>query len=128
MMLYKIIKHVLASASEAETVAFFYNCKAAIPLCLTLEEMEHPQPKTPVTSDNTSALSLTKKMMTPKSAKSYEMRLNFLKYRQAHHQFSMLWSKGTTNRSDYHNKKHPTKHYVFKRGDYVVDMPEAINQ
>ena len=37
MTLSSIIKHVLASASEAETVALFYNCKAAIPLRLTLE-------------------------------------------------------------------------------------------
>ena len=43
----KIIKHVITSASEAEVAALFYNCKAAIPLRISLEEMGHPQPKTP---------------------------------------------------------------------------------
>ena len=51
----KIIKHVMTSASEVETEALFYNCKAAIPLRISLEEMGHPQPKTPVITDSTSA-------------------------------------------------------------------------
>ena len=66
MNISNIIKHVLASALEAETAALFYNCKAAIPLCLTLEEMGHPQPKTPITSDSTAALGIIKKTMIPK--------------------------------------------------------------
>ena len=78
MTLYKIIKHVLDSASEAETAALFYSCKAAIPLRLTLEETGHPQPQTPVTSENKSELGLIKKTMIPQSAKSYDMRFNFL--------------------------------------------------
>ena len=40
----------------------------------------------------------------------------------------MLWRKGTSNRADYHTKNHPKKHYVLKRGDYVVDMPQALKQ
>ena len=128
MTLSNIIKHVLASVSDSETAALFYNCKAAIPLRLTLEEMGNPQPETPVTSDNKAALGIIKKKMIPKSAKSYDMRFNFLKCRQAQNQFDMLWRKGTSNRADYHTKKHPTKHYVLKRGDYVVDMPQALNK
>ena len=55
MTLSKIIKYVLASASKAETAAFFYNFKAAIPLRLTLEEMGHQQPKPPITSETHSS-------------------------------------------------------------------------
>ena len=51
----KIIKHVMTSASEVETAALFYNCKSAILLRIYLEEMRHPQPKTPVIIDSTSA-------------------------------------------------------------------------
>ena len=50
-----VIKHVMSSASEAELAALFYNCKAAVPLLITLEEMGHKQPKTPVTTDNSTA-------------------------------------------------------------------------
>ena len=48
-------KHVMSSASESELKALFYNCKAAVPLRVTLEEMGHRQPKTPVTTDNSTA-------------------------------------------------------------------------
>ena len=81
MALSKIIKHVMSSASEAETAAILYNCKEALPLRVSLEEMGHEQPKTPVTTDNTTAHELIKKTMIPKRAKSYDMRINFLKCR-----------------------------------------------
>ena len=48
----KIIKHFMTSASEDKVAALFYNCKAAIPLRISLEEMGHPQPKTPVVTDS----------------------------------------------------------------------------
>eukprot|EP00957_Ditylum_brightwellii_P092562 7048764-Ditylum_brightwellii.AAC.1 len=47
-----IIRHVVASASEAELAALFYNAQEAVPLQTTLEEMGHPQPKTPLITDN----------------------------------------------------------------------------
>ena len=39
------IKHVMASASEAELAVLFFGCKAAVPLHVTLEEMGHWQPQ-----------------------------------------------------------------------------------
>ena len=119
----KIINHVMRSAPEAEVAALFYNCKAAIPLRISLEEMGHPQPKTPAVTDNTTAHGLIKKTMIPKRAKSYDMRFNFLKCREAQQQFDLIWKRGGVNRADYHSKKHPTKHYIDKRSEYVVDMP-----
>jgi len=123
LTLSKIIKHVMSSASEAETAALFYNCKAAAPLRVTLMEMGHPQGPTQVTTDNSAALGLIKKTMIPKAAKSYDMRFNYLKCRQAQKQFDIIWRRGKNNRADYHSKRHPIKHYVNKRHDYVVDMP-----
>ena len=128
MTLSKIIKHVMSSASEAETTAIFYNCKAALPLRVSLEEMVHEQHKTPVTTDNTTACGLIKKTMIPKRAKSYDMRFNFLKCREAQNQFDLIWRKGALNRADYHSKLHPTHHYIKKRGEYVVDMPLTEKQ
>ena len=123
MTLSKIIKHVMSSASEAETAAMFYNCKAASPLRVTLEEMGHAQPKTQVTTDNSAAQGLITKTMIPKAAKSYDMRFNFLKCREAQRQFDFVWRRGKNNRADYHSKRHPVKHYVEERNNYVVDMP-----
>ena len=83
MTLSKIVKHVISSASEAETATIFYNCKESLPLRVSLEEMGHEQPKTSVTTDNTIPYGLIKKTMIPKRAKSYNMRFNFLKCREA---------------------------------------------
>ena len=37
LTIYSIIKHIVASASEAELAAMFYNSREAIPLRITLE-------------------------------------------------------------------------------------------
>jgi len=61
--------------------------------------------------------------MIPKAAKSYDMRFNFLKCREAQRQFDFVWRRGKNNRADYHSKRRPVKHYVEKCNNYVVDMP-----
>ena len=123
LTLSKLIKHVMTSASEAETAALFYNCKVGIPLKVALEEMGHPQCKTPTTTDNTTAQGLITKTMIPKAAKSYDMRFNWLKCRRAQNQFNFIWRNGKDSRADYQSKRHTVKHYINKRHDYVVDMP-----
>ena len=85
--------------------------------------MGHPQPKTPVTTDNSTAQGLINKRMIPKVAKSYDMRFNYLKCRQAQRQFDFIWRRGKNNKADYHTKSHPIKHYIEKRHNYAVDMP-----
>jgi len=100
LTLSKIIKHVMSSASEAETAALFYNCKTATLLRVTLQEMGHPQPKTPVTTDNSTEQGLVNKTIVPNAEKSYDMRFNYLKCRQAQHQFDFIWRRGRNNKAD----------------------------
>ena len=121
LTLTKIIKFVMSSASEVEVASLFYNCKAAIPLRIALEEMGHPQPATPVITDNTTAEGLIKKTMIPKRSKAYDMRFNWLKCRKAQRQFNLIWRPGTDNKADYHTKTHPVRHYVNKRKEYVLN-------
>ena len=128
MKLSKIIKHVMSSASEAKTAAIFYNCKAALSLRVSLEKMGHEQQKTPVITDNTTACGIIKKTIIPKRAKSYDMRFNCLKYREAQNRIDLIWIKGSLNRENYHSKRHPTNHYIRKRGEYVVAMPLTEKQ
>ena len=85
--------------------------------------MGYEQTKTPVTTYNTTMLGLVRKTMITKRAKSYDMRFNLLKCREAQNQFDLVWIKTKLNRADYHSKLHPTHHYIRKRGEYVVDMP-----
>ena len=59
-ILSNVIKHVMSSASEAETEALYYGCKQAIPYCGTLEDTGHAQPSpTPVTPNKNTSHGLT---------------------------------------------------------------------
>ena len=62
----KIIKHVLLTTAEAKTTAILLNCKSAQALRVSFKEIDHPQPKIPVATDNTTAVGLIQKTMIPK--------------------------------------------------------------
>ena len=83
----------MASASEADIYALFYNFKQAVPLRVVMEEMVHPQPRTPVTTDNNTAHGLIMETMVPKASKAMYMRFNWLKCRRAQDQFEFLWQR-----------------------------------
>jgi hypothetical protein len=51
----KVLKHVMSSASEAEIGAVFINAKEGAVLRTTLEELGHTQTPTPMETDNTTA-------------------------------------------------------------------------
>ena len=51
----RTIRHVMASAAEAETTTAFLNAQAAIPIRATLNALGHTQPPTPMKVDNSTA-------------------------------------------------------------------------
>ncbi len=53
-----ILWFVVASAVEAELGALFLDWKECIIFCLTLEELGHPQPKTPVHCNNATTVGI----------------------------------------------------------------------
>ena len=120
LTLTKIIKHVMGSAGETEVASLYYNCKNAVVLRRALNEMGHLQPKTTVITDNSTAEGLINKTMTPRRAKTYDQRTNWLKCREAQKQFNIIWKSGKVNRADYHSKTHPASVYQDKRSDYVA--------
>jgi hypothetical protein len=62
-----ILCFIVASAAEAERGALFLNCK-------TLEELGHPQPKTPVHCDNAMAVGIANNTVKRQRSRSMEMR------------------------------------------------------
>ncbi len=51
----QIMPAVMSSAAEAELGALFINAKTAISMCHTLKQLGHPQPPTPMQTDNKTA-------------------------------------------------------------------------
>ena len=55
-----MLHHSIVSASEAKLGAFFNNGQTTIPLCTTLEELVHQQTPTPIETDKSTALGISK--------------------------------------------------------------------
>jgi hypothetical protein len=61
----QIIKFVMASAIESELAALFVTAQEMIPHRQTLIAMGWPQPKTPIQTDNSTAVGVTNKTIVP---------------------------------------------------------------
>jgi hypothetical protein len=69
-----VIKNVVASAAESEVGACFQNAQSGAPLRVTLAELGHIQPPTPLHTDNSTAFGIlneTKKQTTSKAIMSF---------------------------------------------------------
>jgi hypothetical protein len=73
-----IIKTVMSLAAEAKVGALYINCREAIPVPHTLEFMDHPQPRTPMQTDNTTALGIAKNNVI-KKLKAMDMKYHWLR-------------------------------------------------
>ena len=49
------MRHVVASDTEAEIRGLFHNSQTSIPIRVILEALGHPQPPTPIKTDNATA-------------------------------------------------------------------------
>jgi hypothetical protein len=76
-----VLKHVISSAAEAEIGAVFINAKEGAVLRTTLEELEHPQPPTPMETDNTTATGYSNGTIKQKRTKAMDMRFYWIKDR-----------------------------------------------
>jgi hypothetical protein len=68
----------MSSAAEAELGALYINAKEAIYLRRILHEMGHPQPCTPILTDNMTAEGVINNKIQPKRTKAMDMRFHWL--------------------------------------------------
>ena len=66
-----IIKAVMSSAAEAELGALYLNAREAVYLRQILIEMGHPQPRTPIQTDNLTAEGVINHKFSPKEQKRW---------------------------------------------------------
>jgi hypothetical protein len=67
----KILNAVMFSAAEAELGALYINAREAIPMRQLLKEMGHKQPKTPIQTNNSTALGVVNNNIQPRMHKSH---------------------------------------------------------
>ncbi len=107
----QIINAVMSSAAEAKLGALFINAKTAVSMQQTLKELGHPQPQTPIQTDNSTAHALLTNKILPKALKAMDMRFHWLRCRDAQDQYRFYWRPGTQNFTDYWTKHHPASHH-----------------
>jgi hypothetical protein len=73
-----VIKNVVASAAESEVGACFHNAQSGAPLRVTLTELGHTQPPTPLRTDNSTALGILNETIKQKQSKAMEMRYHWI--------------------------------------------------
>ena len=101
----------MSSVAEAELGALFINAKTAVSMQQTLVKLGHPQPRTPIQTDNKTAHDLLTNKIMPKALKAMDMRFHWLRCRSAHGQFRYYWRPGTQNLADYFTKHHLATHH-----------------
>ena len=117
----KALRHVVSSAAEAEVAALYHNAQQLLPIRRALIGLGHPQPATPIKTDNSTALGFVYNNIHMKKSKAWDMRYNWLRDREIQKQFRIYWMPGTQNHGDYWTKHHPTIYHRQIRNQYIQD-------
>jgi hypothetical protein len=114
-----ILKFMVASAAEAELGALFYNCQDGIIFHQTLFDMGHPQPKTPVHCDNTTAVGIANNTVKRQQSRSIGMNFFGVGDKVAQDMYALSWHPGQENLADYQGKHHIGSRHVAVRPWYL---------
>ena len=87
----------MASAVESEIGAAFTNAQAVLPLRQALIDLGHPQPPTPIRTDNSTANGFLHETIKAKRTKAIDMRFYWLIDGMQQNQFTVYWKRGFTN-------------------------------
>jgi hypothetical protein len=126
-----ILCFVIASAAEAKLSALILNCKEGMIFCLTLEELGHPQPKTPTHCNNPTAVGIANNTIKWQQLCSMEMQY-FWVCKVAQDAYDVKWRPSQENPADYQSKYHPRAHHTAVHPWYLhkvhspLVLPRAI--
>jgi hypothetical protein len=101
-----VIKNVVASAAESEVGACFQDAQSRAPLRVTLTELGHIQPATPLHTDNSTVFGILNETIEKNRSKAMDIIYHWLIDRVRQKQFDVYWRPGRENLGDYHTKHH----------------------
>ena len=101
----------MLAASEAEAAALFTNMKEGVIQRIALEEMQWPQPPTPITVDNSRVAGLVRDTIKANESRAMDMHLHWIQDWAPQHQFLVTWAPGNLNKADYFTKLHAPIHH-----------------
>jgi hypothetical protein len=116
-----IIKAVMSSAAKAKIGALYTNARKGVEEQNILRVMGHPQPPTPVQTDNSTAEGIINLRVQPKRTKAMDMQFHWLRDRGVNQkQFRFYWRPGTLQRGDYWTKYHSPSHHRQIRSEILT--------
>ena len=115
----EVLKSVAASAAEAELGALFLTARRLKVMRLTLHELGHPQPPTPIHIDNTTAVGIVNNTIKRQRSRAMEMRYFWLLDQEAQRLFKFYHQPGQENLGDYVSKHHNAPGHRHVRPYYV---------
>jgi hypothetical protein len=118
----------MASAVEAEVAALFMNAREAVPMRQGLIALGHPQPATPMKTNNSTATRIINNTIKQKRSKAIDMQFYWLRDQMKQGMFDVYWAPGLNNLADYPTKHHSDKHHKAVCGIYVYekDSPTTV--
>jgi hypothetical protein len=128
-----ILKLIATLASEAELGALFLNTQEARVLRLTLLELGHPQPPTPIHINNTTTVGIVNNTIKCQRSCAMEMQYFRLLDGKTQKYFKFYYQPGQENLADYPSKHHTANIHQNTRPYYVhtdkspAVLPRALN-
>jgi hypothetical protein len=123
-----ILHFIISSAAEAKLGALFLNCKEGMIFRLTLEELEHPQPKTPIHCNNATAVGIANNTVKRQCSCLMEMWYFWVCDKVAQDAYDVRWHPGQENLTNYQSKHHTGAHHTAVRPWYLheVNLPLVL--
>jgi hypothetical protein len=118
-------KNVVASATKSEVGACSHNAQSGAPLRVTLTELRHTQPPTPLRTDNSTAFGILNETIKQKRSKAMDMRYDWLTDRVRQKQFDVYWLPGRENLGDYHTEHHSAQHHKYMRA-FILHQANSL--
>ena len=85
------------------------------PMRQTLIKMGWPQPKSPIQTDNSTAVGFTNNAIIVRHMKSMDMQVWWLWCHKSQEHYRYYWGTSPNNEGDYSTKHHPPLYHEAKR-------------
>jgi len=96
----------------------------------TLQNLGHPQPRTPFHCDSVMAVGIASNTVKRQRARAMEMRFMWEGDKIAQKMYELIWHPGQENLADYQSKHHVGAHHVNVRTYYLhmENLPRFLAQ
>ena len=123
-----IIRNVISLAEEANLAALYLNAKYGVVIRNMLEEKGHPQPSTPLHTENSTAEGIVDINIVQRRSKPIDMRFNGLLDQGGQQHFQVYWAPISRNIGKFHTKHRQAAHHRVVRVIYLHIKAKKIQE